>query len=181
MTVEQLEKLKFPIGKFVKEKEYNSSQLEEFISILASFPQKLKSEVSHLSSEQLDTPYRPDGWTIRQVVHHCADSHMNAIIRFKHAITEERPTIKPYPEHLFAELADTKTMPVEPGLLLIEGLHARMVTLLKSVKKEDLSRIYIHPQYGTEYTIAQGIANYGWHCEHHLAHITTLKKAKNWK
>lgn len=181
MLETELEKLRFPIGRFKKEDDYNQGEIENFIEILSRFPEKLNAEVIHLKPEQLDTPYRPDGWTIRQVVHHCADSHMNALIRFKHTIHQNKTIIQPYPEAVFAEMADSKTLAIEPSLLLLEGLHARISALAKSLSTDQLTHVYVHPEYKTEYSLKQALAQYAWHCKHHLAHITELKKNKNWK
>ena len=176
----ELEKLKFPIGVFVKPEVISAENLEHWISDIETFPSRLRSVIANLYSPQLDTVYRPGGWTIRQVVHHCADSHMNSLQRFKLALTEEKPTIKPYWEDLWAELEDSKTMSVEPSLLLLEGLHARWALLLRSLKAEDFERTFIHPEHGKEFRLDENIGVYAWHCNHHLAHITTLKKQKGW-
>jgi hypothetical protein len=175
-----LEQLKFPIGKFEKPSVITTHLLSQFIFDIEEFPLRLRIETEHLSDEQLDTVYRPDGWTIRQVINHCADSHMNSLIRFKLALTEDKPIIKPYFEDKWAELADSKKMPIEPTLRMIEGLHNRWVVLLKSLTDEQLKRSFIHPEHGREISISENIAIYAWHCNHHLAHITTLKKQKNW-
>jgi DinB superfamily len=176
----ELEKLKYPIGVFVKPEVITADYLENCINDIESFPARLRSTIDNLYGPQLDTAYRPGGWTIRQVVHHCADSHMNSIIRFKLALTEEKPTIKPYWEDRWAELTDSK-MPVEPSLLLLEGLHARWALLLRSLKEEDLSRTFVHPEHGKEFRLDENIGVYAWHCNHHLAHITVLKKQKGWQ
>jgi hypothetical protein len=174
------EKSKFPIGKFRKPEKLTKEIIEGFIQDIESFPSRLKKEVATLNNDQLDTPYRPDGWTIRQVVHHCADSHMNSIIRFKLALTEDKPTIKPYYEERWAELPDSKNLPVESSLKLLEGLHTRWIILLRSLTEDDLRKTFIHPEHGKEFRIDENIGVYAWHCNHHLAHITTLKKTKNW-
>ena len=180
ITTTDLEQLKFPIGKFSKPDSFTKELLTLFISDIESFPQKLQQEVAHLNEQQLDTPYRPEGWTIRQVVHHCADSHMNSIIRFKLALTEEQPVIKPYLEDKWAELQDYK-LPIEPSLQLLEGLHFRWAILLKSFNEADLERKFIHPEHGKEFCLDEAIGMYAWHCNHHLAHITELKKREGWK
>jgi len=173
--------LKFPIGEFKKPDTLTSEILGKYIKDIESFPKRLRAEVENLTDEQLDTPYRPDGWTIRQVVNHCADSHMNSLTRFKLALTEDKPTIKPYFEERWAELADSKTMPIDSALLMLEGLHKRWTVLLKSLTDDDLKRSYFHPQNGREYRLEESIGLYAWHSNHHLAHITTLKQIKNWK
>lgn len=175
-----LEKLKFPIGQFQSHEKTNLDDIPLHISVIEQFPERLKNEVQNLSDTQLDTAYRPSGWTIRQVVNHCADSHMNSLIRFKLALTEEKPIIKPYFEERWAELSDSKFMPIEPSLLLLSGLHQRWVALLKSLSEKDLQKSFIHPEHGKEFELQASIANYAWHCNHHLAHITVLKKSKNW-
>jgi hypothetical protein len=176
-----LEELKYPIGKFKKHDTITSEMLRKFIADIESFPKRLRAEVENLTDEQLDTPYRPNGWIIRQVVNHCADSHMNGFIRHKLLLTENKPTIKPYFENLWAELPDSKSMPIESALQILDGGHKRWTVLLKSLGQDDLKRIYIHPEHGKEFQLEESIALYAWHCNHHLAHITELKKRKNWK
>ena len=180
MQNDELQYLRFPIGPFKKPEIISKELLQQWISDIQSFHIRLKNEVQHLNDKQLDTPYRENGWTIRQVVHHCADSHMNSLIRFKLALTEEKPTIKPYFEERWAELADSKTMDISPSLKMIEGIHARWTVLLKSLNEEDLKRTFIHPEHGKEFRVDENIGIYAWHCNHHLAHITELKKSKNW-
>lgn len=179
MTDQDLEKLRYPIGRYSRPAEITPELLQERLAIIESFPERLRKEVENLSDEQLDTPYRPDGWTIRQVVHHCADSHLNAFTRLKLALTEEKPTIKPYLEARWAELPDS-ALPVAHSLMILEGLHARWSHLLHSLKEEDFARRFIHPQQGREMRLDELVALYGWHCEHHLAHITTTKREKSW-
>jgi hypothetical protein len=175
-----LEELKFPIGKFIKPKEITTKTLAGYINDIFIFPTRLRVEVANLSNDQLDTTYRTDGWTIRQVVHHCADSHMNSLIRFKLALTEEKPVIKPYYEDRWAELSDSKSMPIESSIKILEGTHERWIELLKGMTKEQLSRSYIHPEHGRELRLDESAALYAWHGKHHLAHIATLKKIKGW-
>lgn len=181
MTETELNQLKFPIGKFEKPPVLTDLLRESFITDIETFPARLRKEVASLNDSQLDTPYRPDGWTIRQVVHHCADSHMNSIIRFKLALTEDKPTIKPYFEDRWAELADTKNLSIEPSLLLLEGLHTRWTKLLRSLSLEDLKRSFIHPEHGREIVLEENLGIYAWHCNHHLAHVTSLKKRMGWE
>lgn len=178
--ITELETLRYPIGHYQKPAIVSSELLSGYIATITAFPGKIRAEVAHLTDAQLDTPYRPGGWTIRQVVHHCSDSHMNAIIRHKLALTEDNPTIKPYHEDRWAELPDAKTMPLEPALKLLEGLHARWGTLLKSLPEEALKRTFTHPEHSKVFSLDESIGMYAWHCEHHLAHITNLKKAKGW-
>lgn len=180
ITTHDLEQLKFPIGNFTKPEFFTKELLNFFITDIESFPERLKNEIANFTEQQLDTPYRPGGWTIRQVVHHCADSHMNSIIRFKLALTEERPTIKPYLEDKWAELPDYK-LPIAPSLQLLEGLHFRWTVLLKSFNEADLKRKFVHPEHGKEIYLDEAMGMYAWHCNHHLAHITALKKREGWK
>jgi hypothetical protein len=173
MTDRELENLKYPIGNFESTETLNLALVQSCISEIESLPAKLKKEVEHFSDAQLDTPYRPGGWTIRQVVHHLADSHMNSLIRFKLALTEDNPVIKPYLEDKWAELADSK-LPVNISLQLLEGLHIRLFTLLKSLSPEELNRTYIHPESKKQWRLYDVIGLYAWHGNHHLAHITSL-------
>jgi len=176
-----MEELKYPIGKFQKPDAYTSQILSTYISVINHFPQKLKQEVDHLTDEQLDTPYRPDGWTVRQVVNHCSDSHANAFIRLKLALTEETPTITAYAEALWAELPDSKNMPIQPALMLLQGLHSRWAIVLKNLTDKEWNRGFIHPEKNREIKLNESAGMYAWHCNHHLAHITGLKKRKGWK
>ena len=176
-----LEQLKFPIGKFEKPTTITKDDLLNWISEISTFPSRLKNEVNHLTNQQLNTQYRPEGWTIRQVVHHCADSHMNSLIRLKLTLTEDQPTVKPYYEERWAELADSKNMPIEPSLKMIEGIHERWTVLLNNLSESDYSKIFIHPEHGKAFRIDENIGMYAWHCNHHLAHITETKKRNNWK
>jgi hypothetical protein len=180
MTEEEIEKLKFPIGKFEKPAIITKAMLKEWIEDISSFPTRISKEVMHLTDEQLDTPYRPNGWTIRQVVHHCADSHMNSLTRLKLALTEDQPTIKPYFEDRWAELVDTINMPIAPSLQMIEGIHNRWSVLLNNLTEEQYSRIFIHPEHGKAFRVDENIGVYAWHCNHHFAHITEAKKRNNW-
>lgn len=176
-----IEELKYPIGRFEKPAIITADTLSKWISDILYFPERLKNEVNHLTDEQLNTHYRPDGWTIRQVIHHCADSHMNSLTRLKLVLTEDKPTIKPYYEERWAELADSKNMPIEPSLKMIEGIHERWTVLLNNLTKDEYSRIFIHPEHGKTFRIDENIGIYAWHCNHHLAHITETKKRNNWK
>ena len=150
-----------------------------WINRISTFPARLHKEVIGLKNEQLDTAYRPDGWTIRQVIHHCADSHMNSFIRFKLALTEDNPTIKPYWEDRWGELVDSK-MAIEFSLHILDGLHTRWTALLDSLTEAELKREFKHPEHSTPFKIDEYIGMYAWHSNHHLAHITELKKRKGW-
>ncbi|PWA06405.1 YfiT family bacillithiol transferase [Flavobacterium psychrotolerans] len=176
-----LEKLRYPIGKFIAPKDYSDEYLNTKIAEIAAFPRQLKNVVSHLTDIQLDTPYRLNGWTIRQVIHHCADSHMNCFIRIKWALTENNPIIKYYHEDRWAELHDNLTMPIAPTLLFLEGIHYRLSYLMANLSKEDLEKSFIHPEHNSEFKLKEIIGTYAWHGNHHLAHITELKKNKKWK
>ncbi|MCH6198243.1 putative metal-dependent hydrolase [Aquiflexum sp. LQ15W] len=172
----EIESLKFPVGRFSAPKEITGQQLEEWVGIIEEFPALLRAATDKLSEEQLDTPYRPEGWTVRQVVHHCADSHMNSFIRFKLALTEDHPTIKPYHEDLWAELADAKNLPIESSLKILEGLHHRWVVLIKSLSEADLQKNFFHPANKKTSTLATTIALYAWHSSHHLGHVKLVSE-----
>lgn len=172
------EDLRYPIGKFSKDFDISAELRRQFINEINDLPNNLKAAVQDLNDERLDTPYRPEGWTIRQTVHHIADSHLNSQIRFKLALTEETPTIRPYFEERWAELDDS-FLPIEPSIKIIEGLHHRWTTLLNSMSESDFQRKLIHPDSG-EWTLSQMLALYAWHGKHHTAHITKLRERKNW-
>lgn len=165
------ESLRYPIGKLQSPKDLSQEQISRWIEEIASFPSKIKELTKDLSAEQLLWKYRPDGWTIHQVVHHCADSHMNAFIRFKLTLTEDVPTIKGYFEDKWAEMPDTTHAPISTSLFLLEGLHDRWVTLLKSMGEEDFKKKLFHPEQGRELSLTFMLALYSWHCRHHAAHI----------
>lgn len=169
-----MKNLQYPIGTFVHEGEFFQHQFEAWIQEIEQLPMKLREAVKGLNENQLDTPYREGGWTLRQVVHHLADSHMNSFIRFKLALTEDNPTIKPYDETIWAELADSKSE-VNVSISLIEGLHARWVVLLKSMSSEDFERTFYHPGYNQTMSLAYALGLYAWHGRHHVAHITGLR------
>lgn len=175
-----LESLKYPIGHFVKPPLITDEIVRGWILDIEVFPKRLKEAVVHLSDEQLDTVYRLGGWTIRQVVHHCADSHMNSFIRFKLALTEETPTIKPYYEERWAELIDAKEFPISSSLQILEGVHSRWCALLRSISAKEFARTFVHPQQEKIFRIDENIGLYAWHCNHHLAHILELKKRNKW-
>lgn len=172
------EDLKYPIGKFDKNFEYTPELKAKFIDEISKLPQKIKAATKNLSDEQLDTPYRPEGWTVRQTVHHIADSHLNSLVRFKLALTEDAPTIRPYYEDRWAELEDS-FLPIESSLEIIEGLHSRWTTLLNSMSDEDFQKKLIHPDSG-EWTLEKMLGLYSWHGRHHTAHITKLRERNDW-
>lgn len=166
--------LKYPIGKFLKPTTFTKEILNSYIEQISSFPARLRLEVDNLGEEQLNTPYRPNGWTVRQVVNHCSDSHINGFIRLKLALTEERPVIKPYREDLWAELCDSKQNPVEPAIEILDGIHNRWATLLSSLTEEQWHRRLIHPKNNQEMTLSELTGHYNWHGNHHLAHINLV-------
>lgn len=168
--------LKYPIGKFKIQYPITKEMISEWREHIASFPGKLNREVQGLTEAQLENQYRPDGWTIRQVIHHCADSHMNALIRLKLALTEDQPTIKPYAEARWAELSDSKTMPVAASLSILEGIHTRWTYLLSHLTDIEFGRTFLHPEHGRIFRIDENTALYAWHCNHHLAHVMQAKK-----
>jgi hypothetical protein len=169
----------YPIGDFEMEKDVTPAKRAQAIAQIAAAPEKLRAAVEGLNDQQLDTPYRDGGWTVRQLVHHVADSHVNAYIRWRLTVTEAEPTIKPYDEKLWAELADAKTMPVNVSLDFLDAMHARWVTLLRATEEEDFARSLMHPEHGPR-TANWIVFLYAWHGRHHVAHITELRKAKGW-
>jgi hypothetical protein len=174
-----LELLRYPTGRFSYKAALSFDEAREKIEEIKALSGQLREVVRGLSDEQLDTPYRPDGWTVRQVIHHLPDSHMNAYIRFRWALTEDEPTIKPYDESAWAKLPDASTGPVTMSVNLLEALHTRWAALLDTLKPEDLERTYMHPESGRG-TIGKLVATYAWHGKHHLAHITSLIQRNNW-
>jgi uncharacterized damage-inducible protein DinB len=171
--------LKFPVGRFVWHEESSAADRQQFIAQIGEAPDKLRAAVKGLSERQLDTPYRDGGWTVRQVVHHLADSHLNAYVRFKLAVTEDEPTIKTYQQQLWAELPDAKSGPIEPSLTLLDSLHQRWVLFLKSLSAADYARKLKHPEMG-EVLLDKYLAMYAWHGRHHVAHITSLRERMGW-
>lgn len=167
-----LKDLRYPIGPFVPDRSISPERIQACVDLIARLPEKLEQSVSGLSDSQLDTPYRPGGWTLRQVVHHLADSHVNSYVRFRLALTEENPEIKTYEEALWAELPDARSEAVAVSLDLLKALHRRWVILLRSISDEDWNRTFRHPVLG-ELTLAVNAQLYAWHGEHHLAHITS--------
>jgi uncharacterized damage-inducible protein DinB len=172
--------LRYPVGKFQPITQITDAQRQAFIQQIAETPTKLRAAVQGLTDEQLGTPYRPEGWTVRQVVHHLPDSHMNAYVRFKLAITEQEPTVKPYEQQLWAELVDAKSAAIESSLTLLDSLHHRWVLFLKSLKPSDFSKTYNHPESGVS-DLDRLLQLYAWHGRHHVAHITSLRERKGWK
>lgn len=174
-----MDDLRYPIGKFIPQMNMSEEERRECIRRIAETPARVSEAVKGLDDARLDTPYREGGWTVRQVVHHLVDSHLNAYMRFKLTLTEDNPTLKTYDEKLWAETADSRTMPVDVSLTLLESLHARWVSLLNSLPDTDFKRKCHHPESGPidmEFLLSL----YAWHGRHHEAHITGLRKRKGW-
>lgn len=172
-----LEQLKYPVGKFVKPESITTELFDSAISEIENFPKLVKAEIQNLGEQDLQLRYRPGGWTISQVVHHCADSHINSYMRFKLALTENIPTIKPYEESLWAELPDKQLSPFV-SLKLLEALHERWVYLLKTLTENDLNKEFIHPEQSERISLKENILIYSWHSRHHLAHIKQAKELR---
>ena len=172
--------LRYPIGKFQWEENLNDERRRVLIDEIAETPAKVRAAVAGFTERQFDTPYREGGWTVRQVVHHLADSHLNAYVRFKLAMTENEPTVKTYQEQLWAETPDAKTAAAELSLALLDGLHQRWALLLRSMSPADFSRQFTHPEHG-KMTLERLLGLYAWHGRHHTAHITGLREREGWK
>ena len=162
---------RFPIGKFTFDGDVSDAARAARITDIEAAPRALRAALDGLTQEQLDTPYRPGGWTLRQVAHHVPDSHMNAYVRFKLALTEDSPTIKPYDEARWAELSDTRETPIEVSLALLDALHRRWVTLLRAMRPADFTRGFVHPEYGRTMSLDAALALYAWHGKHHVGHV----------
>jgi hypothetical protein len=171
---------RYPIGPFRFEGRSDQRHREAWIGEIAAAPGHLRAAVAGLTPAQLDTPYRDKGWTVRQVVHHVPDSHLNAYTRIKLALTEEEPTIKPYDEARWAELPDVRTAPIETSLTLLECLHRRWVLLLRELEPQDFERRFHHPEQGRSIGLEEVLAMYAWHGRHHVAHITSLRSRMGW-
>ncbi|MFC4816468.1 MULTISPECIES: YfiT family bacillithiol transferase [unclassified Flavobacterium] len=166
-----LDNLKFPIGQFSFPEDCNQELVVSWIETIASFPMQLKQVVGQLSCVELNWKYRPEGWCIKQVVHHLADSHMNALIRIKLALTEDSPVIRPYEEGLWAQLSDGLNDDISASLKIIEGVHIRWSQLLENLTEKEWNKTYFHPQHQRLFSVKEGLGIYQWHCNHHLAHI----------
>lgn len=173
-----MDNVRFPTGKFEYSEPSSGKEMDRWIERLEQLPGKLQEEVAGMTDTQLDTPYRENGWTVRQVVHHLPDSHLNGYTRIKLALTEEEPVIKPYDQDRWAALADS-TLAVRPSLVLLDGIHTRLAALLKSLTGDEWDRIVRHPESG-KISVKFLAALYAWHGDHHLAHITNLKERHNW-
>lgn len=174
------EDFRYPVGKFAMPAESTPANLAAWRTDLAELPAKMRAAIAGLSDAQLDTPYRDGGWTVRQTVHHVADSHLNAYCRFRLALTEDTPTIKTYEEARWAELVDAGTSPVAPSLGILDGVHTRLITLIDSLTPAQWQRGFVHPEHGRTMTIAQLAALYSWHSRHHVAQINNLRKRSTW-
>lgn len=174
-----MDDLSYPVGKFSFPESVSAQELDRFMDEIEAAPSRFRAAVAGLDDAQLDTPYRPGGWTVRQVAHHVPDSHMNSYIRYRLALTEDEPTIKPYEQGLWAELVDARSMPVEPSLVLLESLHARWVPLLRSLSDAEWKRTFRHPELGLV-RLDQNAALYAWHGRHHVAHVTRLRERNGW-
>jgi len=170
---------RYPVGKFSFEGPLSEEQKTKFLDEIEQTPARLKAAVQGLSAQQLDTPYRDGGWTVRQVVHHVPDSHMNSYMRFKLALTEEEPTIRTYMEDRWAELPEARTAPIELSLGLLENLHKRWMLMLRAIPEADWKRTFLHPALGLM-NLERTLALYAWHGRHHVAHVTELRKRMGW-
>ncbi len=171
---------RYPIGPFKYEGDRSRSARESHMMDLEALPAKLRDAVRELSETQLDTPYREGGWTVRQVVHHLPDSHMNAYMRIKLALTEDNPEVKPYDEARWAEMADVRDVPIETSLTLLEALHQRLVSTVRNMSDEEFDRTYYHTEHKRAFPLHEALAMYAWHSKHHTAHITSLRQRNGW-
>jgi hypothetical protein len=171
--------LSYPVGRFRRPDSLSDAERRAAIDSIATAPQRFRAAVAGLNEQQLDTSYRPNGWTVRQVVHHVPDSHMNALTRFKLALTEDNPTIKPYNEAEWAKLEDARSTPIETSLTLLDVLHDRWVRVLRAMSPSDYARTLHHPESGRN-TLDQMLALYEWHGRHHTAHVTSLRERSGW-
>lgn len=172
----KLEELKYPIGMYVIPDIILESHLTDWINSIKTFPQRIEAELQNLNTNQLAYKYRPQGWTIKQVVNHCVDSHMNSVIRFKLALTEKNPVIRPYKEHLWAELSDTVDYDIMESMKLLKAIHHRWICLLESLTKADYLKTFVHPSGNEIITLEENLCIYSWHCEHHLKHVKNAKE-----
>lgn len=171
--------LRYPVGKPEGRQQFTPEERRALFDEIAAAPERLRKAVAGLSDQQLDTPYRDGGWSVRQVAHHVPDSHLNAYIRTKLALTENEPTIKPYDEAAWAKLADSRDTPVEVSLSIFDNVHRRWLTLLRSLREEDFARTFRHPEHGVR-TLDWLVGLYAWHGRHHTAHITSLRERNGW-
>lgn len=179
IATQPTEDLRYPVGKWDRQPANDAAAVAEAIATIEALPARLREAVAGLDDAQLDTPYRPGGWTVRQLVHHVADSHINAYVRCKLALTEDRPAIKAYEEKLWAELPEARTAPIEVSLKLLDALHERWVLLLRALGQRELDRPYVHPEMG-DMPLRAMLGMYAWHCRHHVAHVTALRRRRGW-
>jgi len=170
---------RYPIGKY-EPQPYSAEQKDKWLLDIKLLPQAIEYAVQNLDEHQLNTPYREGGWTVKQLVHHVADSHMNAYIRFKLALTEDNPTIKPYEEKKWAELPDNNSVPINVSITLLHALHQRWHAVIKDLTEEDFNRTVVHPEHGRQMSLWFLLGLYAWHSKHHTAHITSLRESNNW-
>jgi hypothetical protein len=173
------ESLRYPVGPFTPSPSPDATARQRAIADIAALPARIRQAVAGLTDRQLDTPYRPGGWTVRQVVHHLGDSHMNAFVRLKLALTEDAPVVKPYDENAFAGLGDVR-LPVGVSLDLLAGLHARWVAVYAALDDHQFMRTFVHPEHSEPQTLDRQAQSYGWHSRHHVAHITALRQREGW-
>lgn len=178
MKEEELYKLKFPVGEFKKPETITKEHIEAWINSIETLPESIISITKNRSETELNYKYRPNGWTIKQVVHHCADSHINSLLRFKLTLTEKEPIIRPYFEDRFAELNDYSES-IDDSICILVGVHKKLVVLLKNLSQEELKLEFIHPEHGKRFTLEETIGTYAWHSNHHLAHIEQALKFKS--
>ncbi|MEP7109793.1 MAG: YfiT family bacillithiol transferase [Ferruginibacter sp.] len=174
-----MEDLRYPVGKY-EPQPFSEKQLQEWLTDIRFLPQHLENAILNLDESQINTPYRPEGWTVKQLVHHVADSHMNAYIRFKLGLTEENPAIKPYDEGAWANLIDTQNLPVNISLTLLHALHARWSEVLNGILTQDWNRTVYHPEQKKDITLWHLLGMYAWHGRHHVAHVTALRERMTW-
>lgn len=177
MSEEELEKLRYPIGRFSLPESITSELRNQWITVLKNLPERLENLVHGITEEQLETPYRPGGWTVRQVIHHLADSHHHSYTRFKWALAEDKPTIKAYDEKDWAELKDVKHAQIDSSLLHLKAIHIKLVNLLTIMSDSDFKRSFIHPETGREVFLDVNLGIYAWHSQHHYAHVESVIKS----
>lgn len=175
-----MEDLKYPVGRYQRPEVFTPQLKDEWMAVIQALPSWMDACIENLDEHQLAVPYRPGGWNIKQVVHHLADSHMNAYIRLKLALTEDNPTVKPYQEQAWAELPDNIYTPVNVSVTMLHTLHRRMVTLLEHMQPSDWERTYYHPEHKRNFPIWEMVGMYAWHSRHHTAHISQLRQRMNW-
>lgn len=177
--MQDIQQLKYPAGKLTIPAEISEAQIKEYIATIAEFPQRVATEIKNLTEDELSScHYRPEGWNIKQVLNHCIDSHMNSFIRFKLALTEENPTIRPYDETVWAELPDTLLYEVSESIQLLQSVHKRWVFLLNSLTAEQFTKTFVHPDGNEVVSLKENLCIYAWHCENHFLHIANAKKFK---